>query len=97
MGDLKKVGRVGLKAIVYFEVLTSLALVIGLLVLVSSLGIQITPILTALGVGGLAVALALAVALHLAVERPFMRRFPARPPVVLGVWLLWGVIRSGRI
>ena len=34
-------------------------LVIGLLVLLSSLGIQITPILTALGVGGLAVALAL--------------------------------------
>ncbi|MBI2204803.1 MAG: mechanosensitive ion channel family protein [Candidatus Rokubacteria bacterium] len=34
-------------------------LVLGLLVLLSSLGIQITPILTALGVGGLAVALAL--------------------------------------
>lgn len=34
-------------------------LVVGLLVLLSSLGIQITPILTALGVGGLAVALAL--------------------------------------
>jgi small-conductance mechanosensitive channel len=33
--------------------------IIGLLVLLSSLGIQITPILTALGVGGLAVALAL--------------------------------------
>ncbi|HEY8127212.1 MAG TPA: cation:dicarboxylase symporter family transporter, partial [Hyphomicrobium sp.] len=28
--DLKKVGRVGVKAIIYFEVLTSLALVIGL-------------------------------------------------------------------
>jgi peptidoglycan/LPS O-acetylase OafA/YrhL len=36
----------------------------------------------------LAVALALAVVLHLAVERPCMRRFPARPPVVLGAWLL---------
>jgi peptidoglycan/LPS O-acetylase OafA/YrhL len=33
------------------------------------------------------VSLALAVALHLLVERPFMRRFPARPPVVLAVWL----------
>jgi aerobic C4-dicarboxylate transport protein len=32
MGDLKKVGRVGLKAIVYFEVLTTLALAIGLVV-----------------------------------------------------------------
>jgi aerobic C4-dicarboxylate transport protein len=32
MGDLKKVGRVGLKAIVYFEVLTTVALAIGLVV-----------------------------------------------------------------
>ena len=32
MGDLKKVGGVGLKAIVYFEVLTTVALLIGLLV-----------------------------------------------------------------
>ncbi len=32
MGDLRKVGRVGLKGIVYFEVLTTLALVIGLVV-----------------------------------------------------------------
>ncbi|HWA84893.1 MAG TPA: C4-dicarboxylate transporter DctA [Opitutus sp.] len=32
MGDLKKVGRVGLKAIVYFEVVTTLALLIGLVV-----------------------------------------------------------------
>jgi small-conductance mechanosensitive channel len=32
---------------------------IGLLVLLSTLGIQVTPILAALGVGGLAVALAL--------------------------------------
>ncbi len=32
MGDLKKVGRVGLKAIVYFEAVTTLALVIGLVV-----------------------------------------------------------------
>ena len=32
MGDMKKVGRVGLKAIVYFEVVTTIALVIGLVV-----------------------------------------------------------------
>ena len=32
MGDLRKVGRVGLKGIVYFEVLSTAALVIGLLV-----------------------------------------------------------------
>src|SRR5881392_1801785 len=30
-GDLKKVGRVGLKALIYFEVMTTVALVIGLL------------------------------------------------------------------
>jgi aerobic C4-dicarboxylate transport protein len=32
MGDLRKVGRVGLKAIIYFEVVTTLALMIGLVV-----------------------------------------------------------------
>ncbi len=32
MGDLKEVGRVGLKAIVYFEIVTTLALIIGLIV-----------------------------------------------------------------
>jgi len=32
MGDLRRVGRIGLKALVYFEVLTTLALAIGLLV-----------------------------------------------------------------
>src|SRR4051794_5909666 len=32
MKDMKKVGRVGLKALLYFEVVTTLALVIGLLV-----------------------------------------------------------------
>ncbi|CCQ97449.1 C4-dicarboxylate transport protein [[Clostridium] ultunense Esp] len=32
MGDLKKVGRVGIKAIIYFEVITTLALIIGLIV-----------------------------------------------------------------
>lgn len=32
MGDLKKVGRVGAKALIYFEILTTLALAIGLFV-----------------------------------------------------------------
>ncbi len=32
MGDMKKVGRVGFKALVYFEIVTTLALVIGLVV-----------------------------------------------------------------
>ena len=32
MQDMKKVGRVGLKALVYFEVMTTLALMIGLVV-----------------------------------------------------------------
>ncbi len=32
MGDLKKVGRVGLKGLVYFEILTTIALAIGLVV-----------------------------------------------------------------
>jgi Na+/H+-dicarboxylate symporter len=32
MGDLKKVGKVGLKALIYFEVVSTLALVIGLVV-----------------------------------------------------------------
>src|SRR5205807_10053305 len=31
MGDLKKVGRVGLKALIYFEVVTTLALALGLM------------------------------------------------------------------
>jgi hypothetical protein len=31
-GDLKKVGRIGLKSVIYFEVLTTIALVIGLIV-----------------------------------------------------------------
>src|SRR5215212_10597394 len=33
MRDMKKVGRVGLKALIYFEVVTTLALIIGLLVI----------------------------------------------------------------
>ena len=30
-GDLKKVGRVGVKALIYFEVMTTIALVVGLM------------------------------------------------------------------
>jgi small-conductance mechanosensitive channel len=51
--------------------------ILGLLVLLGGLGISVTPVLTALGVGGLAVALALQdtlsnffAGLHLLVERP---------------------------
>jgi aerobic C4-dicarboxylate transport protein len=32
MGDMKKVGRLGVKALIYFEVVTTLALIIGLVV-----------------------------------------------------------------
>ncbi|MBS0233326.1 MAG: dicarboxylate/amino acid:cation symporter [Proteobacteria bacterium] len=32
MGDLKKVGRVGVKALIYFEIVTTLALAVGLIV-----------------------------------------------------------------
>jgi small-conductance mechanosensitive channel len=54
-----------------------LVLIVGALMLLSALGIQITPILTALGVGGLAVALALQDSLsnlfagmHILADRP---------------------------
>lgn len=33
LGDLKRVGRIGLKALIYFEVMTTLALIIGILVI----------------------------------------------------------------
>ena len=33
MQDIKKVGRVGIKALIYFEVITTLALIIGLVVI----------------------------------------------------------------
>src|SRR4051794_20249499 len=32
MGDLKEVGRVGIKALIYFEVMTTIALFLGLIV-----------------------------------------------------------------
>jgi aerobic C4-dicarboxylate transport protein len=35
-GDLKKVGRIGLKSVIYFEVLTTIALVLGLVVAYST-------------------------------------------------------------
>ena len=35
-GDLKKVGRIGLKSVIYFEVLTTVALVIGLIMAFST-------------------------------------------------------------
>lgn len=46
MQDLKKLGRVGLKALIYFEVVTTLALVIGLVVVdwvKPGIGIHATP------------------------------------------------------
>ncbi len=42
-----------------YAILKGIIIIIGLLVILSSLGISITPLITALGVGGLAVALAL--------------------------------------
>jgi len=55
----------------------AVVVVIGVLVLLSSLGVQITPILTALGVGGVAIALALQdtlsnlfAGIHLLADRP---------------------------
>ncbi len=45
-GDMKKVGRVGLKALIYFEVVTTLALIIGLItanVLKPGVGVHYTP------------------------------------------------------
>jgi small-conductance mechanosensitive channel len=63
-GNLIRLGAIGtpgaLPVTTLTETLAQLGIVIlGLLVLLNGLGISITPILTALGVGGLAVALAL--------------------------------------
>ena len=59
------------------SVARGLVYIVGLLVILAALGIQITPILTALGVGGLAVALALQdtlsnlfAGIHLLADRP---------------------------
>jgi aerobic C4-dicarboxylate transport protein len=46
MGDLKKVGRVGIKALIYFEVVSTLALIVGLVVagiLHPGMGLNIDP------------------------------------------------------
>ena len=58
-------------------VIKAVVLTIGILIILSSLGISITPLITALGVGGLAVALALQdtlsnlfAGIHILVERP---------------------------
>lgn len=55
MGDLKKIGRVGAKALIYFELVTTLALIIGLVVantLSPGAGFHADP--TKLDAGGLA-------------------------------------------
>jgi small-conductance mechanosensitive channel len=57
-GALSHAGTSG-SATIFVNIARVLVLVIGLLVLLDSLGIAISPLLTALGVGGLAVALAL--------------------------------------
>jgi small-conductance mechanosensitive channel len=57
-GALSHAGTSG-SATIFVNIARVLVLVLGLLVLLESLGVAITPLLTALGVGGLAVALAL--------------------------------------
>lgn len=54
-----RTGRSLLSASLFASVAQWTVVILGALVILSSLGVQITPILTALGVGGLAVALAL--------------------------------------
>lgn len=55
----RKVGGILVTTSIFTHLTQVLIYIIGILVLLQSLGISITPILTALGVGGLAVALAL--------------------------------------
>jgi len=55
----RKVGGILVSTSIFTHLTQVLVYIIGTLVLLQSLGISITPILTALGVGGLAVALAL--------------------------------------
>ena len=57
-GVLTRSGISG-SATIFVNITRITVLVIGILILLSSLGVSITPLLTALGVGGLAVALAL--------------------------------------
>ena len=77
---------------------------IGLLVLLDSFGIQITPMLTALGVGGLAVALALQDTLsnlfagvHLLADQadPGRRLRDASPTPSRATWWTWAGARRG--
>jgi len=55
----KRAGGVFVTTTLFSNITNMVVFVIGLLVILDSLGISITPMLTALGVGGLAVALAL--------------------------------------
>jgi len=55
----RKTGAVLLSTSIFANLAKSIVFLIGILIILQSLGISITPILTALGVGGLAVALAL--------------------------------------
>lgn len=55
----KRAGGVFLSTSIFANLTKILVFIIGVLIILQSLGISITPILTALGVGGLAVALAL--------------------------------------
>jgi len=55
----RKVGGILMSTSIFIHLTQVLVYIIGILVLLQSLGISIAPILTALGVGGLAVALAL--------------------------------------
>ncbi|HPD60948.1 MAG TPA: mechanosensitive ion channel family protein [Thermodesulfobacteriota bacterium] len=55
----EKVGGVFVSTSIFSNLIKLIVFLIGILIILQSLGISITPILTALGVGGLAVALAL--------------------------------------
>lgn len=55
----EKVGGVFVSTSIFSNLIKFLVFLLGILIILQSLGISITPLLTALGVGGLAVALAL--------------------------------------
>ena len=55
----KKAGRNLVSTSIFKNIIKAIILIIGTLIVLQSLGVAITPLLTALGVGGLAVALAL--------------------------------------
>jgi aerobic C4-dicarboxylate transport protein len=59
VGDLRKLGRIGIKSLIYFEVVSTIALVIGLLVVnISQPGVGITPVGESFHVDDQAVAMA---------------------------------------